>query len=139
MPSNDSAARPNNDDVRSERSAFLPWHQVSRHPRAFRILLSVPWGPAKKQILRSVIPLHVRHETKYTDDENFKKYVNMPHFFSLISFFFFLFLFMASMYYVSCSYLARILYHLRTSFSFSRIGTFYSSNKVEFIIIVLLS
>lgn len=45
---NDSAARPNNDDVRSERSAFLPCHQVSRHPRVFRILPSVPWGPVKK-------------------------------------------------------------------------------------------
>lgn len=51
---NDSAARPNNDDVRSERSAFLPWHQVSRHPRVFRTLLSVPWGPAKKQIDASI-------------------------------------------------------------------------------------
>lgn len=69
MPSNDSAARPNNDDVRSERSAFLPWHQVSRHPRVFRILLSVPWGPVKRQTLRSVIRLQYDRRSIYNDDE----------------------------------------------------------------------
>lgn len=48
LSANSAAATPSNDGVRSGRSAFLPWRQVSRNPRAFRTLPSVPWGPESR-------------------------------------------------------------------------------------------
>lgn len=48
LSANSAAATPSNDGVRSGRSAFLPWRQVSRNPRVFRTLPSVPWGPESK-------------------------------------------------------------------------------------------